>query len=36
MRNIFLVRGSEKAMVQFWKTGSSAESAASSHLSTGK
>jgi len=33
MRNIFLVRGSEKTMVQFRKTGSVAESAAS-HLST--
>jgi len=26
MRNIFLVRGNEKTMVQFWKTGSVAES----------
>jgi len=35
MRNIFLVRGSEKTMVQFRKTGSVSKSAAS-HLSTGK
>jgi len=35
MRNIFLVRGSEKTMIQFRKTGLVTESAAS-HLSTGK
>jgi len=35
MRNIFLVRGSEKTLVQLRKTGSVAKSAAS-HLSTGK
>jgi len=35
MHNIFLVRDSEKTMVQFRKIGSVAESAAS-HLSTGK
>jgi len=35
MLNIFLVRGSEKTMIQFRKTGSVAESAAY-HISTGK
>jgi len=35
MRNIFLVKGGENTMVQFRKTGSVVESAAS-HLSTGK
>jgi len=35
VRNIFVVRGSEKTVVQFRRTGSVAESAAS-HFSKGK